>query len=388
MAKIDRATQKVFGDGVVATDNIAQFGSLKAGTPQFSKDPSVIQGLPAYDEGWKSGVVNNQAPALQDVNALDYLFSRQLAYLLQAGIPEYDSGTTYYQGSWCQSSGVLYVSKTDDNTGNALSNTTHWKVGLKPTASGEVFGHAPVGSIMAWQGGYFTSGSNGGFTNVLGNTVALANAYLNPYGYHVCDGAQVNDPDSPIFSAAGRYLPNLSDSRFLMGSTAAGAIGGENSNSHTHSVTSNVSVGNITLTAGQIPQLSTSYTPAGTNAAGTCSGSSAVGGTHTHRTSHVVGSNSSGFHTWTAMAVQGGSTYGLGYGDLNVSNADSGHSHSFSGTTSAQAFTGTAATITVGSASPSAIVHSVTNPAVTSGVPSDTENRPLYLSTFFIMRIK
>lgn len=126
MAKILRALQKVFGDNVVATDNIAQFGSLKAGAPQFSKDPSVIQGLNAYLEGWKSAVVNNNAPALQDENALHYLWSRQLAYLFQAGIPEYDTATEYHLGSFVQDGGVIYRSLQNTNENHSLTDGAWW----------------------------------------------------------------------------------------------------------------------------------------------------------------------------------------------------------------------------------------------------------------------
>jgi len=102
----------------------------------------------------------------------------------------------------------------------------------------EIYGMAPVGTIIAWIGGYFTNGSNGGYTRVLGsaNTIAGANAYLNTYGWHVCSGAALNDANSPIYNGAGRYLPNLTDDRFIMGDTAAGATGGANYNAHTHNL--------------------------------------------------------------------------------------------------------------------------------------------------------
>lgn len=127
MAKILRAIQKIFGTNVVATDNIAQFGSLKAGAPLFSKDPSVIQGLNAYLEGWKSAVVNNNAPALQDDNALNYLWSYQLAYLFQQGIPEWEAGTEYHLGSFAQSGGVVYRSIQNTNTNHALTDAAWWQ---------------------------------------------------------------------------------------------------------------------------------------------------------------------------------------------------------------------------------------------------------------------
>jgi hypothetical protein len=126
MAKILRALQKVFGDNLVATDNISQFGSLKAGSPLFSKDPAVIQALNAYLEGWKSAVVNNNAPALQDENALHYLWSRQLAYLMQAGIAEWDLSTEYHLDSFCQSAGIVYRSIQNTNANHAVTDAAWW----------------------------------------------------------------------------------------------------------------------------------------------------------------------------------------------------------------------------------------------------------------------
>jgi|GEM_PF-5188122 len=94
----------------------------------------------------------------------------------------------------------------------------------------------PVGLIIAWLGGYFTDGSNGGYTRVLGtdNTVAAVNALLNGDGWYVCDGAALNLEGSPIFDGADRYLPNLTDDRFIMGDTLGGAPGGNNAMAHTH----------------------------------------------------------------------------------------------------------------------------------------------------------
>jgi hypothetical protein len=98
-------------------------------------------------------------------------------------------------------------------------------------------GAAPVGSIVAYSPGYFTDGSNGGYTRVLGsaNTVAAVNTLLNASFWYVCDGAALSLSGSPIWSAASRYLPNLTDDRFIQGDTAAGSIGGGNVNDHLHS---------------------------------------------------------------------------------------------------------------------------------------------------------
>lgn len=94
----------------------------------------------------------------------------------------------------------------------------------------------PAGIITPWLGGYFTDGSNAGFTSVLGNTVATANSYLNPKGWYVCNGATLNDSNSTIFNGANRYLPNLSDDRFIQGSTIGGGSGGSSTSDHTHTL--------------------------------------------------------------------------------------------------------------------------------------------------------
>ena len=96
----------------------------------------------------------------------------------------------------------------------------------------------PEGSVCAWTGGYFTNGSNGGFTVAVGSTndAAGANSYVNGYDWHVCNGAALNDADSTIFNGANRYLPNLTDDRFIQGDTAVGGLGGDSAMAHTHNV--------------------------------------------------------------------------------------------------------------------------------------------------------
>jgi len=131
MAKLTREMQKIFCGDVPPNNVVAVFGSLKNGTPTFTDDVTAIQALPAYGAGWAGATVLNQAPALQDMNALQYLFSRQLAYLFQAGIPEWNSETTYYVGSWAtDSAGVPYVSLGNNNLNNALTDATKWKVAV------------------------------------------------------------------------------------------------------------------------------------------------------------------------------------------------------------------------------------------------------------------
>jgi len=121
------------------------------------------------------------------------------------------------------------------NTGNnkfSFYDGSIWRTIVQITNKGIL----PEGSIIAWQGGYYQDGSNGTYTRVLGadNTVAAVNTLFNTQGWYVCNGAALNLSTSTIFDGAGRYLPNLSDDRFIQGDNIAAGSGGESSNSHTH----------------------------------------------------------------------------------------------------------------------------------------------------------
>lgn len=120
MAKLQRKSAKLFASEATATaGGLAQFGSLAAGTPNYSTDPDVIQALDAYKEGWSSAVLGTKSPALEDRNALDYLLSYQQAYIMQHGIPEWLDTETYYENSYViDSNGELRVSVIDNNTGH------------------------------------------------------------------------------------------------------------------------------------------------------------------------------------------------------------------------------------------------------------------------------
>lgn len=131
MAKIVRAVQNLFGS-TAGANQIAKFGSLAAGTPLTysgtTADPVVIQSLSQFLAGWNSAVIGANSPAIEDMNALFFLIFRQLAYIFQAGVPEWDSATIYYTGSMVNVSGTLYISLIDNNLNNATSDITKWKV--------------------------------------------------------------------------------------------------------------------------------------------------------------------------------------------------------------------------------------------------------------------
>jgi len=112
----------------------------------------------------------------------------------------------------------------------------------------------PVGSVIFFMGGYFTGPNNTGtFVNVLGNTAAEVNAAVNQDGFYVQNGVECNVSGSPIFDGPGRYLPLVTDDRFIMGDTAAGGIGGTNTDSHVHSYNHLHYTGSVALSVSQLP---------------------------------------------------------------------------------------------------------------------------------------
>lgn len=165
MAKITRVVQKIFGSNA-GVDQRAVFGSLAAGAPAFSTDPATIQSLSNYLGGWFTAVIGGNAPAIEDMNALQFLKSRQLAYLFQQGIAEWNSETSYYIGSMVNDAGKIYVSKTDDNLNNAVSDTTNWKLfSTDAPATGKDFWGSTLPEGWIWGDGKTIGSALSGATN-------------------------------------------------------------------------------------------------------------------------------------------------------------------------------------------------------------------------------
>lgn len=221
------------------------------------------------------------------------------------------------------------------------------------------------GVIVAWVGGYFGNSSNGSYTRTLGasNDVAGANAYLNPFGYYVCNGAALNDSGSPIFNGVNRYLPNITDARFLMGNTSVGTIGGSNTlTDHTHTFS-----------------LSMAHTHTINHDHG--SFSSTTDGDHGHGinidyvASAVATSSGGGYLKASSSQLGRKSTP---EGPITLSSAivsSGGHAH----TVDVPSFSGSS-----GSASTSTVGGSVGS----GSAAASTENRPKYLGCMYIMKIK
>ena len=127
MARLPRVTQQIFAGS--ATNN-GQFGSAQAATFNLTNVLATIMALPAWGEGWLAATIGgSKFPPLEEFQALEYVHSSQIAYVLQQGIPEYDAGTTYFMNNMCAKAGTfqIYGSVADNNTGNALTNPTYWQ---------------------------------------------------------------------------------------------------------------------------------------------------------------------------------------------------------------------------------------------------------------------
>lgn len=129
MTPLTRQTQKVFA-GNANVDNLAVFGTMKTGTPQYSSNVETLQST-TYSQGWSDAILNDKAPYLEEMNAVQYGLSYQLAYILQEGAFEYDAGTEYSSTSLVKvingNKLELYHSLQDNNIGNPITNPSYWE---------------------------------------------------------------------------------------------------------------------------------------------------------------------------------------------------------------------------------------------------------------------
>ena len=126
---LTRQTQKVFGSNANA-NQLAVFGSMKTGTPVYSTNLATLQSTD-YTKGWSEALLNDKAPYMEEMNAVQYGLSYQIAYMLQEGAFAYDANTTYSNTSIVKAfeNGKMYFyhSLVDNNIGHALSDTTYWE---------------------------------------------------------------------------------------------------------------------------------------------------------------------------------------------------------------------------------------------------------------------
>lgn len=131
MAKLDRILHKIFGASGTS-DNFGKFGSAKAGSAVTTKDVATIMSLSAWTTGWQDAIMGaNKAPVLEEMNGHMFVHSRQIGYLFESGIPEYEAGTTYYIGSVVRVGQYWYRSLIDNNLGNtppSAATDANWQL--------------------------------------------------------------------------------------------------------------------------------------------------------------------------------------------------------------------------------------------------------------------
>lgn len=128
---VPRKTAKIFASNAASAD-MTVFGSTLGGNTQYTTDLDSIQSS-RYETGWRDAVVSNlNYPLLSDMNAVQHTLSQQIAYTLQHGIPEYDSGTTYYAYDKVQYNDIIYTALQDNFSNINPSNTSYWAVYYSP----------------------------------------------------------------------------------------------------------------------------------------------------------------------------------------------------------------------------------------------------------------
>ena len=125
----------------------------------------------------------------------------------------------------------MTIRKTDSNHIEADYSPSYSNPSFTPyfkdiTTLEALFDYIPVGIVLGF------------IPTNLSFTIPQINALLLDFNFVVCDGSEYNNVSSPIFNGAGRYLPNLTNNRFLMGNTTVGSIGGNNYlENHKHTFT-------------------------------------------------------------------------------------------------------------------------------------------------------
>ena len=250
MAKLDRKTQKILGATSPASE-ITAFGSTNDPTPTFTKDPDEIQTV-AFEEGWFEETDNgNQRPFAEDRNAVDYLVTRQLAYILQAGIPEWDAGTDYHLNGLVRLDNQLYISLQNENiNNNPLSSPNWWRAYTIDSEDAGMVGEIKMyaGTILPSQKWMFCRGQELSKTeysllysrigNAYGTASTNANFKLPNFYSRIPIGIGMNGAQANVgyqFGTLNHTHIQTAHKHTNVSGLAIGVAGGD----HTHGVTDN-----------------------------------------------------------------------------------------------------------------------------------------------------
>lgn len=202
MAGLTRKTLIPFGNAG-PTSSFGQFGSKELGSPQTSQDPTVIQQLSAWVDGWQTAVVaGDKAAYIEDMNGWCLVHSYMTAYCFQSGIPEWDNGTLYFTNSIVQQLGQIFLSLQggvpgsgagqSGNTPPTSASNAFWKWINPPEY---VVGASATVNIVPKVS--TLSPSNG-----VAGSVALSDSAISEDGTDVIIGLPLKFPDNTVQSTA------------------------------------------------------------------------------------------------------------------------------------------------------------------------------------------
>ena len=133
MAKIDRVKNLAAFAGAAQANERTRFGM------ESQSDDLDSQITPEWLRGW--GIVGvNDAPTMQDFNALGYTLSQLLAYLHQMGVAEWDDGQEYYTGAVCVHAGKAWQATQDNHGEQPTDGSPYW---VRLLVAGDAAGIAP-----------------------------------------------------------------------------------------------------------------------------------------------------------------------------------------------------------------------------------------------------
>lgn len=160
----------------------------------------------------------------------------------------------------------LKAPSTEDATTNVYASSTasiRTAGGMsieKRLMVGQFYGRVPLGGVIPVVSTFTASNNGGGSPSDL-SLLTPASGSVSADGFMRCDGVEITDPLSPFI---GRYVPNISDDRFIQGSNSSSTLSvvyGANNGNNT-----------VTLTVSEMPS----------HSHGGSTSSVSTGGAHTH----------------------------------------------------------------------------------------------------------
>lgn len=214
MSNLTRKLMKVFGTNA-GLNQRSEFGALAAGSKTYATDVEAIQANGNWEGGWYSAVLGGNSPAIQDMNAKDFVFAYQLAYILQKGIPQYTATENYYIGSVVADGNRIFTSLIDDNLNYPTSDSSKWEA-FNPMSN--------VGDII------YSSDASGKASRLAPN-ITTVRKYLSQVGTGSSGAApQWSDLTPPnvirITAGSSTYIPTAGSLYFKARIVGGGGGGG------------------------------------------------------------------------------------------------------------------------------------------------------------------